>query len=93
MSEELEQVVAGADQQPLPVNLLQAPQQELPESPALLDLTEHRLYCLHPQGVALTPPFGPQLPSHPVSGRTVLEVSGPGVLVLASCRGGFSPLR
>ena len=41
--EQLQQVVAGADEQPFPVDLLQAPQQELPETPALLDLSEHRL--------------------------------------------------
>ena len=30
--EQLEQVVAGADEQPFPVDLRQAPQQELPET-------------------------------------------------------------
>ena len=33
---DFEQVVAGADQRPFAVHLLQSPQQELPESPALL---------------------------------------------------------
>jgi hypothetical protein len=38
--EQLEQVVAGTDQPPLSVDLRQTPQQELPESSALLDLAE-----------------------------------------------------
>ena len=39
-----------------PFTLLQSPQQELPESPALLDLAEYRLHSLHPQSVALPTP-------------------------------------
>ena len=35
-AEQFEQVVAGADQRPFAVHLLQSPQQELPESPACL---------------------------------------------------------
>ena len=34
-AEQLEQVVASADQGPLGVDLLQTPQQELPEAPSL----------------------------------------------------------
>ena len=33
--EQLQQVVTGADQMPFPVDLLQAPQQELPETTTL----------------------------------------------------------
>ena len=66
--EQLQQVVAGADEQPLPVRLRQTPQQELPEAPALLDLAKHRLHRLHPKGVARTSPFRPQLAPHPVPG-------------------------
>ena len=57
-AEQFEQVVAGADQRPFAVHLLQSPQQELPESPALLDLAEYRLHSLHPQSVALPTPPG-----------------------------------
>ena len=46
-AEQLEQVVAGADQRPLALHLLQTPQEELPEAPALLDLAEHRLHRTH----------------------------------------------
>ena len=67
-AEQLEQVVASADQGPLGVDLLQTPQQELPEAPARLDLAEDRLHRLHPQSVTLTTPFGLQLPPHPVPG-------------------------
>ena len=56
--EQLEQVVAGADEQPFPVDLRQAPQQELPETPHMLDLAEHRFHRLHPQGVTLPAPLG-----------------------------------
>ena len=65
-TEQLQQVVAGADEQPFPVHLRQTPQQELPEAPALLDLAEHRFNRLHPKGVALTSSFRPQLAPHPV---------------------------
>ena len=57
-AEQFEQVVACADQRPFAVHLLQSPQQELPESPALLDLAEYRLHSLHPQSVALPTPPG-----------------------------------
>ena len=45
-AEQFEQVVACADQRPFAVHLLQSPQQELPESPALLDLAEYRLHSI-----------------------------------------------
>ena len=57
-AKQFEQVVACADQRPFAVHLLQSPQQELPESPALLDLAEYRLHSLHPQSVALPTPPG-----------------------------------
>ena len=40
VAEQLQQVVAGADQGPFALHLLQSPQQELPEYSTLLDLTE-----------------------------------------------------
>ena len=46
-AEQLEQVVADADQRPLALHLLQTPQQELPEPSALLDLAEDRLHRPH----------------------------------------------
>ncbi len=52
--EQLEQVVAGADEQPLAVHFLQSPQQEQPEATSLFDLPEHRL---HPQRIALPSQF------------------------------------
>ncbi len=66
--EQFEQVVAGADQRPLALYLLQVPQEELPETPALLDLAEDQLHRLHAQGVALTTTPGLQLAPHPVPG-------------------------
>ena len=56
-AEQLQQVVAGADERPFAVNFLQAPRQELPEAPALLDLAEHRFHRLHPERVALPAPL------------------------------------
>lgn len=64
--EELEQVVSCADELPLPLHLLQSPQQELPEATGLFELPEHRLHRLHPLGIALPPSFRPQLPPHTV---------------------------
>ena len=46
-AKQLEQVVAGADEGPLALDLLQSPQQELAEAPALLDLAEDRLHRHH----------------------------------------------
>ena len=45
-AEQFEQVVAGADQRPFAVHLLQSPQQELPESPACRDIgvSDHTFY-------------------------------------------------
>ena len=56
-TEQLQQVVAGADEQPFPVHLRQTPQQELPEAPALLDLAEHRFNRLHPKAQRSRPRF------------------------------------
>ncbi len=67
-AEQLQQVVASADQLPFPVHLRQTPQQELPEAPALLDLAEYRFHRLHSKGVAFPAPFRPQLAPHPVPG-------------------------
>ena len=67
--EQLEQVVAGADEQPLALHFLQSPQQELPEATSLFDLPEHRLHRLHPQRIALPSQFRSSL----------LEVAEPGL--------------
>ena len=53
------------DELPLQVHPRQTSQQELPEVLALLDLAEHWLNRLHPEGVALTSPFRPQLAPRP----------------------------
>ena len=74
----LQQVVPPADQGPLPVHLLQAPQQELPESPALLDLSEHWLHRLFPNREAPPAPLRPQLPPHPVPGGEIGGYASPG---------------
>ena len=76
--EQLQQVVAGADEQSLPVYLFQAPQQELPEASPLLDLPEHRLHRLFAQPVALPSPFRSQLPPHPVPGGEIGWNPSPG---------------
>ena len=39
---QLENVVRGAHQRPLPLHLLEAPQQKLPKASGLFDLAEHR---------------------------------------------------
>ena len=86
-AEQLQQVVADADEQPLPVHLRQTPQQELPEAPALLDLAEHRFNRLHPEGVAFPFPFRPQLAAHPVPGGQSLRYAATGA------GGGTQPWR
>ena len=42
--EQLQQVVAGDDQVPLAIHLLQTSQQEAPQAAGFLDLTVHRLH-------------------------------------------------
>ena len=66
--EQLERVVAGADEGPFALGLLQSPPEELAEAPARLDLAEDRFHRLHPPGVTLAAPPGLQLPTHPVPG-------------------------
>ena len=51
MSEQLEQVVCGSDQVLLAIDLLQAPQQEATDAPALFDLAVHWLHDRLAQGV------------------------------------------
>ena len=72
--EQLEQVVAGADEQPLAVHFLQSPQQEQPEATSLFDLPEHRLHRLHPQRIALPSQFRSSLPE--VANRVSVVVYG-----------------
>ena len=72
--EQLEQVVAGADEQPLAVHFLQSPQQEQPEATSLFDLPEHRLHRLHPQRIALPSQFRSSLPE--VADRVSVVVYG-----------------
>src|SRR5437762_3532232 len=40
---QLQNVVGRAHERPFTLNLLESPQQELPEAPGLLDLAKHRL--------------------------------------------------
>lgn len=53
--EKLEQVLFGADEQPLALHLRQSPEQELPEAPPLLDLAEHGFHGGHAQGIPRLP--------------------------------------
>src|ERR1700739_4467586 len=49
---QLEEVVDGADQRPFASDLVEAPQQELPEASGMFDLPEHRLNDLFAQPVS-----------------------------------------
>ena len=62
----------GADKLPLTLYLHQPAQQELPEASALLDLTQHWLHGLHPQGITLLTLVGPQVTVHPLYQQKVL---------------------
>ena len=57
-AKQFEQVVAGADERPLAVDLLQSPYQELLEAPTLLDLAEDRRHRCHAYRVTLATPPG-----------------------------------
>ena len=77
-AEQFEQVVSGADERPFRPDLRQAPQQELPEAAAPLDLAEDRLDGLHAQGVTLAASLGLQLAPHPVAGAQTTGYASPG---------------
>ena len=66
--EEFAQIVAGADEQPLPLHLGQAAKQELAEAPALLDLAADRFLRGHSQGIPGLSAPGAQLPPHALAG-------------------------
>lgn len=60
---ELEHIVGGTDQRPLPPDLPHPPQQELAKAASLLDLPKDRLHDGLPLGVLGTASFGPQGPA------------------------------
>ena len=93
--EQLEQVVAGADQPTIPLSPSpRVPrQQELPEPSTLLNLAEYPAPP-SPSVSALNVPglFRQQLPTHPVPQvRQLIGDAAPGRLAAIRCRGGFSP--
>ena len=70
---ELEQVVGGADHRPLASDLIEAPQEELPEAPGLLHLPEHRLDHLLSQVVSTAPARSLQPLGHRAHQRCVFQ--------------------
>src|SRR5829696_1397647 len=61
---ELGEIVGGADQRPFGLHFVDAAQQELPEPPCLLDLSEYRLDDLLAEPVAAAPARPLQLVAH-----------------------------
>src|SRR5258708_36635775 len=61
---ELGEVVGGADQGPFGADFLDTAQQELPEPPCLLDLSEHRLDDLLSEPVSTSPAGALELLPH-----------------------------
>ena len=64
MPEQFEEVLGGGNQVPLAIHLLQAPQQEPPQTPAFLDLPFHRFYDHFALGVELGSFLGSELAVH-----------------------------
>lgn len=56
---ELPDIVRQTDQHPLPTDLLQTPQQKMPEAAALFDLSKDRLHNCLASGIEPTSPLGP----------------------------------
>ncbi len=70
---QLQEVVGGTDECPLPADLAVPAQQELAEPPALFDLPEHRLDGFLPHGVQPPPPLRAQRGAHAVRHRECLR--------------------
>src|ERR1700730_13876696 len=70
---QLENVVRRADQGPFALDLLESPQQELPEATGLLDLTNHRFDDRFARGIDRRARLGVQLAGHPVDDRRGLR--------------------
>src|SRR5260370_42453616 len=66
---ELGKVVGGADQGPFGAHFLDTAQQELPEPPCLLDLSEHRLDDLLSEPVSTSPAGALELLPHRLGQR------------------------
>lgn len=63
---ELENVVRGAHERPFALDLVESPQQELPKSPRVFDLPDHRFDHRLPSGIDGGAVFRVQLARHPV---------------------------
>jgi len=74
---ELQEVVPGADQGPLPPDLGEAPQEELAEAPGPLDEAEDRFRDGLPPGVQRPAALGPELPLHAGPGAEPLRDAAP----------------
>jgi hypothetical protein len=61
---QLEQIMDGANHRPLASDLVETPQQELPEASGLLDVSEYRLDDLLVQAVATAPASTLELGCH-----------------------------
>src|SRR5229473_1655629 len=93
-SEQLEEVVGGADHGPLGPAFLDAAPQELAEAACLFDLSEHRFHHLLSQSVGrleaavvdlLSHPLGQRSAGFSVRGCRVLGASGCDISVNAVC--------
>src|SRR5713101_212463 len=63
---QLQNVVRETDHGPLPLHVLQTPQEELPEAARLFDLSKHRLHDRFAPGVDGRSHLGLQFPAHAV---------------------------
>src|SRR6266704_3947935 len=98
-SEQLQEVVGGADHRPLGTYFLDAAQQELAEAACLFDLSEHRFHYLLSQSVGrfeavvvdlLSHSLGQRSANFSVLGGWVLGTSGRDIAVDTVC---FEPFE
>ena len=83
---QFEQIMDGANHRPLASDLVETPQQELPEASGLLDLSEHRLDDLLALPVAATPAGALELPCHGGLARPFRPLSRTRRMLLAVAR-------
>src|ERR1700756_4451528 len=90
---QLQEVVDRADHRPFASDLVEAPQQELPEASGMFDMPEHRLDDLFAQPVAAAAAGPLELGRHGGLARPARPLSRPGRMLSAMARAAGSQIR
>src|SRR5579863_9964346 len=90
---QLQEVVDGADHRPFASDLVEAPQQELPEASGMFDLPEHRLDDLFAQPIAAAATGPLKLDRHGGLARPARPLSRTGRILCAMAGAAWSQIR